>query len=393
VAEDPGARAAGLLLDEADSAHAAGRYQQALAAAGRAAEAAAQLDDLVLLVRALYWEASALRMLGDAAAALVRLTRILALAEDPAGSGRLDDPLAAQAVFRAYCGWVASARSLTGIPVRDLFGVLDAAERWLAVTGHRDWRAAILSERGMVHDHLGEREAAVAAAQEALAIAEQHPSAPGYTLGTYRFQLGHVLCAAGRPAAAVPLYQAILADPGARSPERRVAHRGLAECGLATGDLAMARREARRAVDLAEPLGDEALCGSLDTLAQACRSGGDLDAAWQAAGRAREAAARIGGHHRPYFAARRAADIALDRADVAAARSLLAELDRHAGALDATAGSDIYTRETAHRRRRLAGLTSGPGPGRCRSGPATSFARPGPGRPAPPSRPPPARSP
>jgi len=48
------------------------------------------------------------------------------------------------------------------------------------------------------------------------------------------------------------------------------------------------------------------LCNSLDVLAAACRADRDLDAAWQAATRYLEAAARIGGHHRPYYAARTA---------------------------------------------------------------------------------------
>jgi hypothetical protein len=151
MAEDLGARAAGLLVDEAWAAHSEGRYRQAVAAASRAVEAAGQLDDPVLLVRALSAEAGALRLLGDDGAALARYTRILGLAEDPASSSRPDHPSAAEAVADAYWSWVACARFLTGIPWRELSGVLDAAERWLAATGHRDWRAAILSERAGIH--------------------------------------------------------------------------------------------------------------------------------------------------------------------------------------------------------------------------------------------------
>jgi tetratricopeptide (TPR) repeat protein len=356
MTEEPGARAAGLLVEEAWAAHGEGRYRQAVAAASRAVEAARQLDDPVLLVRALSVEAGSLRMMGDHGAALARYTRILGLAEDPASSGRLDHPHAAEAVARAYWNWVASARFMTGIPWRELSGVLDAAERWLAATGHRDWRAAILSERAMLHERLGDLDAAVAAAEEALAVATQHPEAPGHTLGAYRFQLGHILCRAGRAAEAAPQYQAILADPAAGAFERSAAHEGLARCALAAGDAAAARREARAAVQLAEPLGDGAVCTSLDALAEACRAGGDLDAAWQAATRRLEAAARVGGHYRPYYAARTAVDIALDRADLDAARRLLGELDQHAEAMDATAGASTYTSETAQRHQRLAGL-------------------------------------
>jgi tetratricopeptide (TPR) repeat protein len=319
-------------------------------------EAAGQLDDPVLLVRALEAEASALQLMGDDAAALARYTRILGLAEDPASSGRLDHPLAAEAVADAYWSWVACARFVTGIPVQELYRVLDAAERWLAATGHRDWRAGILNERALTHRRLGKLDAAVAAAEEALALKIQYPDAPGYTLNGLRYQLGDILREAGRAAEAAPHYQAVLADPAATPWGRRVAHQGLAWCALAAGDPAAARREAHTAVLLAEPLGDDALCNSLHVLAEACRADGDLDAAWQAATRYLEAAARIGGHNRPYYAARTAVDIALDRSDLAAARRLLGELDEHAVALDATTGNTTRTGDTARRHQRLADL-------------------------------------
>ena len=356
MGEGLGAWAAGLLVDEAWDAYREGRFQQALAAADRAIEAAGQLDDPVLLVRALRIEATTLHLMGDNAAALARYTRIMGLAEDPATSGRLDDPNAAEAVADAYWGWVASARRVTGIPVRELFQVLDAGERWLAATGHRDWRASILSERALVHRMLGERGAAIAAAEEALAVAVQHPDAPGAVLNAHRFQLGDVLQEAGRAAEAAQHYQAILDDPGAAPWDRHVAHQGLAWCALDAGDPATARREARAAVLLAEPLGDEALCPDLDVMAEACRADGDLEAAWQATTRYLEAAGRIGGHYRPYYAARTAVDIALDRSDLPAAKRLLGDLDEHAAALDAATGTTRYTGETARRHQRLADL-------------------------------------
>ena len=145
MADDLGPAAAGLLVDQSDAAYGEGRYGEAAAAAGRAVQAARHLDDLVLLVRALRMEAAALSMLGDDAAALARFTEILGLAQDPANSARLDHPDAADAIARAHWDWVECARFLTSIPVRDLFGVLDAADRWLAATGHRHWRAAVLS--------------------------------------------------------------------------------------------------------------------------------------------------------------------------------------------------------------------------------------------------------
>jgi tetratricopeptide (TPR) repeat protein len=346
--------AAGLLVDQAWEAYNAGRFQEALSAAGRAAEAATRLDDQVLLVQALDVEGWALYILGDAAGALARCTQILGMAEDPATRGRLDHPDAARMVARAYWHWVGCARFITSIPLRDLFGVLDAAERWLAATGHRDWRAAILSERARVHAQLGEWDAAVASAQEALAMELHHPDSPGYSLVSCRWSLGDFLIDAGRAAEAVPYFQAVLDDPDSATWDQYRGHEGLARCALAAGDLAAARREARRAVQLAEPLGDDALCTSLGALAGACRAQGDLEAAWQAAACRLEAAVRIGGHYRPWQATLGAVDIALDRADHATARQLLDDLDIHAEAMDTATGSTTHTTKAASRRQRLA---------------------------------------
>lgn len=357
MADELGARAVGLLIDEAWAAYHQGRYQHALAAAGRAIEAAEQRDDPALLAPALWVQATTLRMTGDSAAALVRYTRIMGLAENPATGSRLGDSLAAQAVASAYWSWAETARFAGGIPVRDLFRVLDVGDRWLTATGHREWRSSILLERAMVHKALGETEAAVDAAEEALAIKIQHQGSAGYTLNAVRYQLGDILRAAGRAAGAAPHYQAILDDPDAIPWDQRIAHQGLARCALAAGDPGTARRHARAAVLLAEPLGDLALCTSLDVLAEACRADGDLDAAWQAAARHVEVAGRIGGHYRPYFAGRTAIDVALDRSDLAAAQRLLGQLDEHAAALDADNGTTAYTSEAARRRRRLAELT------------------------------------
>jgi tetratricopeptide (TPR) repeat protein len=354
MADEQAGRAAGLLVDEAWSAHRQGRYQAAVAAADRAMEAAERLDDPVLLVRALWVEADSMKLMGNHPAALAQYTRILGLAEDPATRGRLDEPRAAEAVAVAHWNWVECARFVTGIPVRELFGVLEAAERWLAATGHLHWRASVLAQRSQVHFSLRETDAAVAAAEEALAAKIQRPDAPGYILATYRYWLGDSLREAGRAAEAVPHYQAIVADPVADPWARRVAHQGLAWCALAAGDPGTARSEARSAVLLAEPLGDNALCNSLQALAEACRADGDVEAAWQASARYLEAAGRVGGHTRPYYATRTAVDAALDRADLATAKRLLGEMEEHAAALDAATGTTTMTDETARRRLRLA---------------------------------------
>jgi tetratricopeptide (TPR) repeat protein len=352
-----GTRAVEALIREAWTAHGEGRYARSVDAAGRAMRIAEQLDDPGLLVRALVAEAEPILMLGDKAGALVRYTRVLGLAGDPASADRLGERQAAKAVFMAYLNWVVCARFMTGIAWPELFGVLDEAERWLAATGHRDWRCGVLLQRAGIHDALKQWDQAAAFAQEALAV--YNPDAPGYTVATYRSELGAALRNAGRAAEAQPHYQAILDDPDTSNYGRKVAYQGLAWCALADGNPKAARQHAQTAVRLAEPLGDDALCTALGTLVAACRAVPDLDTAWQAVTRHLDAATRIGGHYRPYHAIRDAVDIALDRNDLETARRLLADLDTHATALDTTAATTIHSGETAQRHHRLATLDTG----------------------------------
>ena len=353
MSDPKGSWAGGLLVNEAWRAYEEGRYQQAQSAARRAVDAAMELDDVTLLVRGLRVEADSLTHLGDYRAALARYTRIMGLAEDPSTRDKLNGVRAAEVVAASYWSWVSCARYLSEIGVRDLFRVLDAGERWLVATGHQDWRAAILSERASVHRQLREMDEAVANAQEALAVKEQYRAAPGFTLSTHRSQLGDALRSAGRSAEAVPHYQAILADPAATTWGRDAAHIGLTWCSLDRRDFALAIQHARAAVQLAERLGDDALCVSLDALAAACRLAGDLAEAWRVAERYLEMAGRIGGDDRPYHAARSAVDVALDRGDVAAAARLLHDMERHATALDAAAAVATFADEVRLRRERL----------------------------------------
>jgi hypothetical protein len=201
---------------------------------------------------------------------------------------------------------------------------------------------------------LGELDAAVAVAQDSLAA--HRPGVPGYTRATHRFELGDILCEAGRHGEARPHYQAILDDPDSNSYDRKAAYGGLAWCAVADGDPEAGRRHAVAAVRLAEPLGDDALCLALGALVGACRAVGDLDGARRAATWGLDAAGRVGGHHRPYYATRDAVDVALDRSDADTARRLLADLDAHAAAIDAQTATDTRARATAQLRARLAQL-------------------------------------
>jgi hypothetical protein len=134
-------------------------------------------------------------------------------------------------------------------------------------------------------------------------------------------------------------------------------HTGLASCALAAGDNETALLQARTATELAEPLGDNALCTSLHVLTRAGRARGDLEAAWQSATRHLEAANRVGSQFRRYYATRLAVDVALDRSDLDAARPLLAELDGLAAAMDTATGLRHCADETAARHLRLGQVT------------------------------------
>jgi tetratricopeptide (TPR) repeat protein len=350
--EQAGAGAAGLLVDQAWDAYSQDRYGTARAAAARAVQAAQQLDDPVLLVRALSAEASALDMLGDDAAALARYTQILGLAEDPATRGRLEDPDAAWAVADAHMSWVEAARFAGGVPVRALFGVLDAGENYLQAIGRPQWRAGLLLQRALTHQRLEEWDEAVAYAEEALALYQD--GGPGYTRAAHRYPLGDILRGAGRSGEAEPYYQAVLDDPDTDSPyDRKVALQGLAWCALDREDLAAARRHALAAVREAEPLGDESLYTTLETAVAVHRAAGDLDAAAAAAGRLLQVARRLGGHLNLYHAVRAAVDVALDSGDLGQAGELLTELGEHADALAAADATTTWAAEVAERRQRL----------------------------------------
>jgi tetratricopeptide (TPR) repeat protein len=325
----------------------------------RAVQAARQLDDPVLLVRALAVEASALDILGEGAAALARYTQILGLAEDPATRGRLDDPRVVRAVAQAHMSWVEDARFAGGVPVRALFGVLDAGENYLQAIGRPQWRAGLLLQRALTHQRLGEWDEAVAFAEEALALYQD--GAPGATRAAHHWQLGQILREAGRPGEAEPYYQAVLDDPDTGNPhDRKVALQGLAWCALAREDLAAAQRHGLAAVREAEPLGDESLYTALDTVVAVHRAADDFDAVAETTGRLLEVSRRLGGHYKLYFGVRAAVDVALDRGDLDQARELLPELDEHAQALAAADTTTTWTREAADRRQRLSQAESTP---------------------------------
>lgn len=252
MAGTPGGDAVELLIDEAWTAYSDGRTAQALKAAERAVRAAERLDDPALLVRALWQEEWALTRLGDYAAAMIRCTRILAMAQDPANHDRLGDRSTARAIGDAYVDFVDAARLRGGVSAAELLNVLDAADQWLVATGHPDWRAGVLYQRAQVHSLIGDARKAVDVAQEALAA--YVAGSPGYSLASHRNTLGNFLSQCGRLTEAISHFQAVLDDPGSSTHDRLTALRYLADGTVDKGQGEEALRIADEAVELAQGL-------------------------------------------------------------------------------------------------------------------------------------------
>ncbi len=333
-AGDPSEYAVELLIAEAWSFYKQGRYVEALRTAERAREGTQRLESLRLEIRAADVEVGALSMLGDKAAALARTSWILMVAADPARRAEMARAGVEFQVASAYTDWVEAARFLPEMEAEKLLAVLDAGEAYVRGIGKPAWRAGLLRQRANVLDSLGRLEAAIAAAEEGLALQEREPTAPGSPLATHRWALGDLLRRANRHGEAARHYEAVLAEDRSARVNRKVAHQGLARCALATGEPAEARRHAGEAVQLAEGMGDDALHPALGALIAACLAQPDLPAARAASDRMLEGARRLGSGYHLYFALREAARVALAEKDAARARVLLGEARPYAEAFD-----------------------------------------------------------
>ncbi len=361
---DPRGRAAvQLLIDEAWSLHRDDRYPDALRAAEQALRAAEELGDEAMVVKTSVVEAVMCGMLGDHARALARYTRVIATSRDPVRSSALAAAGVDWYVAKAWFNWVDSARFLPEVSATDLLGVLEEAEAWLAATGHRPWRSATCHLRARVLDHMGRTKEALAHAEEGLSLQLAHPVSPGYTLATHRCTVGHLLWRLGRHDEAGPHYRNVLDDPGSDDHGRKVAEQGLSRCATGAGDHDTAARHARRAVELAEAMGDDALTGALDALTDALIAAGDVTAASAVATRRLDAARRVGGEYGLYFALRGSFDVALRQGELQTAADLLAEARPLAAAIDRSRANHAKADEIAKREGRLAEARDSVGPG------------------------------
>ncbi len=340
------------LIAESEAAGEEGRLDAAVAAAERAVAAAEHTGDSGLLIRALDQERRSRRSHGDYAGTLAVATRILASAEAPGADGELSGEVADRAIANAYLEIAHSGRLHGLTPARELLKVLDAADLWLTAAGHQDWRAAVIIERAELYRALGDIDAALGLAQEAVAV--YHPRVPGFSGASYLNCLGILLGLAGRPDEAAAQFQAIADDSRAHVIDRAVAHKQLAEAAHAAGRGSEAARYAETAAALATGCGNPMAASALGVLARVRLGTGNLEGARDAAERGLAAARRSGELSSCYYAAKVAADIALDSGDLTAARQLVTRLGEHAHALDAAQGGSAFGAEVAARRRRLA---------------------------------------
>ncbi len=345
-----------LLIREANDLRKAGRYRESQRVAEHARDAARGIGSVDLEVRATERLADALRMQGDFEGALAQYTRIFGVAQDPVHARAMDQESVRWSVALAWMHWVGCAEFLSQIEVAKLHRVLDEGEAWLRGVGKAHWRAGLLQQRARVLETQGQGEKAVGYAEEAVALARRHPEAPGGTLASYRWVLGNLLRDLGRPSDAIRHYQDVLDDPRSILHDRFAAHVGLGHCALAEQDASGAMRHARNAVEIAEGLGDDALCPALELRVAACRQGGDRDGARQAVEQYLRNARRLGSEYRLYYALRDGADVALDDGDRVQATVLLAELGPLAQAMDRRTGTSSYTQEFARRRTRFDAL-------------------------------------
>lgn len=343
-----------LLVATAGSLYDEGRYGESRRAAERAAAALAGMDDPGMTVRALFREAEALRMLGESESALARYGRILELAYDP----RVNKPLSLTMadvtwyIAVAFIGWAQCARYVPGMKLGKLNEGLDAGLTWLRSAGRAHWRAGLLLQRALLWHETGRPGDAVGIAEEALALAEQHPDGPGPTLASYRRSLAEMLRAVDRHNDAAEQYRRVLDDGRVHIHDRNASLTSLASCMLDMGQVADARRYADDAVSEAESLGESALCDALAARVRVYRHEGQFAQAHAAVERQREAAERTGSDYYRYFAVRDAADVALDLFDLERARAHFGALESLAAAMDRSRGGTTFAEQLAERRAR-----------------------------------------
>lgn len=216
----------------------------------RAADLAADLNDLSLQVKERFWLAAMQRMQGKYQVALEGFTWLIGVAYDPQQSCQLgeDDLWYVEGGFRNF---VEVGRHLPEMAIADLEPVLARGLDWLATVGKRNWSAGLRLQRGLLWKAQGKLEAALSEMEAALALRRRHQDAPGYGLESHLCQLGDLLQEMERPEAAADAYREVTQGYEFSDYEQRWAWKGLAQLAVEQEDWAEAETCALQSLELA----------------------------------------------------------------------------------------------------------------------------------------------
>jgi len=222
----------------------------------RAADLAAEINDLSLLIKERFSLAAMQLMQGKDQAALEVFTWLIGVAYDPEQSRKLDDDDLGY-VEGGFQNFVEAGRFLPEMAAADLERVIDRGLDWLAGVGKRNWSAGLRLLRGTLWKEQGKLEAALSEIEAALALCRRHPDAPGYTLGTHLCNLGDLLQEMERLDAAADTYREVAEGDEFSGFVQRLAWQGLAQVALARQDWTEAETCTLKSLELAR--GIEAL--------------------------------------------------------------------------------------------------------------------------------------
>jgi tetratricopeptide (TPR) repeat protein len=219
----------------------------------RAADLAAEINDLSLLIKERLWLAEMQRMQGKHQAALEVFTWLIGVAYDPEQSRKLDeDDLWYVAI--GFMDFVEVGRFLPEMTAADLERVIDRGLDWLAGVGKRNWSAGLRLNQGQLWKAQGKLEAALSEMEAALALCRRNPEAPGYTLGAHLYELGDLLQEMDRMDAAVDAYKEVAEGNEFDGHDQLNACGGLANVALTQQELAKAETYALKSLEMAREI-------------------------------------------------------------------------------------------------------------------------------------------